>query len=271
MLLFSGGKDSVTLVRLAQKAFFPAAIPFPLLHIDTGHNFTETLVYRDELVEELGLTLIVRKVQDAIDTGKISEESGRYASRNALQTPLLLDVIQEFQFDVCIGGARRDEEKARAKERVFSIRDDFSQWDEKNQRPEFFHMLNGLIPKGYNVRAFPISNWTEMDVWEYIRSENLALPSLYFAHKRKVFQRDGMLWPDNRFVNKAPDETPEELIVRFRTVGDMTCTAAVESSASELNDVFEEIRLAELSERGARIDDRRSQAAMEERKRVGYF
>ncbi len=271
VLLFSGGKDSITLVRLAQKAFFPAAIPFPLLHIDTGHNFTETLVYRDELVEELGLNLIVRKVQDAIDSGKISEESGRYASRNALQTPVLLDAIEEFQFNVCIGGARRDEEKARAKERVFSIRDDFSQWDEKNQRPEFFRMLNGLIPKGYNVRAFPISNWTEMDVWEYIRSEKLTLPSLYFAHKRKVFQRDGMLWPDNQFVNKSSDEASEERIVRFRTVGDMTCTAAVESSASALDDVIEEIRLAELSERGARIDDRRSEAAMEERKRVGYF
>ncbi len=271
VLLFSGGKDSITLVRLAQKAFFPAAIPFPLLHIDTGHNFTETLVCRDELVEELGLTLIVRKVQDAIDSGKISEESGRYASRNALQTPVLLDAIEEFHFDVCIGGARRDEEKARAKERVFSIRDDFSQWDEKNQRPEFFRMLNGLIPKGYNVRAFPISNWTEMDVWEYIRREKLALPSLYFAHKRKVFQRDGMLWPDNQFVNKSSDEASEERIVRFRTVGDMTCTAAVESSASALDDVIEEIRISTLSERGARIDDRRSEAAMEERKRVGYF
>ncbi|WP_194776380.1 sulfate adenylyltransferase subunit CysD [Pararhodonellum marinum] len=271
VLLFSGGKDSITLVRLAQKAFFPAKIPFPLLHIDTGHNFPETIAFRDQLVEELGLELIVRNVQDSIDQGKVSEERGRYSSRNTLQTTTLLDAIEEFKFDACIGGARRDEEKARAKERVFSVRDDFGQWDEKNQRPELFDMLNGRIHQGQNVRVFPISNWTELDVWEYIKNENIKIPSIYFAHKREVFFRDGMIWTANEHVYREAHEAVEEKMVRFRTVGDMTCTAAVLSDAVSLEEVVDEIRLSTISERGARIDDKRSEAAMEKRKKVGYF
>jgi len=271
VLLFSGGKDSITLVRLAQKAFYPARIPFPLLHIDTGHNFPETLAFRDALVAELGLELIVRKVQDSINQGKVQEEKGRYASRNSLQTVTLLDAIEEFRFDVCIGGARRDEEKARAKERIFSVRDDFGQWDEKNQRPEFFDMLNGRIQPGQHVRAFPISNWTELDVWEYIMAEQISIPSIYFAHKRQVFFRDGMVWTANEHVFREPYERVEERMVRFRTVGDMTCTAAVLSEADTLEAVVAEIRASTLSERGARIDDKRSEAAMEKRKKVGYF
>tara|TARA_R110001592_G_scaffold154631_1_gene383780 strand:- start:130 stop:1080 length:951 start_codon:yes stop_codon:yes gene_type:complete len=272
VLLFSGGKDSITLVRLAQKAFWPSKIPFPLMHIDTGHNFPETIEFRDRLVEELGLELIVRNVQDSIDQGKVKEESGRYSSRNSLQTTTLLDAIEEFKFDACIGGARRDEEKARAKERIFSVRDDFGQWDERNQRPELFDMLNGQIELGQNVRVFPISNWTELDVWSYIKDEAFEIPSIYFAHKRKTFLRDGMIWSaEDGIVFREDDEVVEERLVRFRTVGDMSCTAAVLSDAVSIDIVVEEIRNSSISERGARIDDKRSEAAMEKRKQQGYF
>jgi sulfate adenylyltransferase subunit 2 len=272
VLLFSGGKDSITLVRLAQKAFYPAKIPFPLMHIDTGHNFPETIEFRDRLVEELGVELIVRDVQDNIDSGRVKEETGRYASRNMLQTETLLDAIEEFGFDACIGGARRDEEKARAKERIFSVRDDFGQWDEKNQRPEVFDMLNGRIDLGQNVRVFPISNWTELDVWSYIEDEDIEIPSIYFAHKRKTFVRDGMIWSaDDEVVFRDEEEEVIERMVRFRTVGDMSCTAAVLSDAVDIAKVVEEIRDSSISERGARIDDKRSEAAMEKRKQQGYF
>ncbi|KGL61771.1 sulfate adenylyltransferase subunit CysD [Polaribacter sp. Hel1_85] len=272
VLLFSGGKDSITLVRLAQKAFYPAKIPFPLMHIDTGHNFPETIEFRDRLVKELGVELIVRDVQDNIDSGRVKEETGRYASRNMLQTETLLDAIEEFGFDACIGGARRDEEKARAKERIFSVRDDFGQWDEKNQRPEVFDMLNGKIDLGQNVRVFPISNWTELDVWSYIEQEDIEIPSIYFAHKRKIFVRDGMIWSaDDAVVYRDKEEVVEERMVRFRTVGDMSCTAAVLSDAVDIAKVVEEIRDSSISERGARIDDKRSEAAMEKRKQQGYF
>ena len=272
VLLFSGGKDSITLVRLAQKAFWPAKIPFPLMHIDTGHNFPETIEFRDRLVEELGVELIVRNVQDSIDEGKVVEETGKYASRNMLQTTTLLDAIEEFKFDACIGGARRDEEKARAKERIFSVRDDFGQWDEKNQRPELFDMLNGEIEIGQNVRVFPISNWTELDVWSYIQKESIEIPSIYFAHKRNTFLRDGLIWSaEDDVVFRADDEQVEERMVRFRTVGDMSCTAAVESHADTIDKVVAEIRDSRISERGARIDDKRSEAAMEKRKQQGYF
>ncbi|WP_343487856.1 sulfate adenylyltransferase subunit CysD [Allomuricauda sp. d1] len=272
VLLFSGGKDSITLVRLAQKAFWPAKIPFALLHIDTGHNFPETIAFRDRLVEELGVELIVRNVQDSIDQGKVVEETGKYASRNILQTTTLLDAIEEFKFDACIGGARRDEEKARAKERIFSVRDDFGQWDEKNQRPELFDMLNGQIELGQNVRVFPISNWTELDVWSYIQKENIEIPSIYFAHKRNTFLRDGLIWSaEDEVVFRADEEEVMERTVRFRTVGDMSCTAAVESHADTIDKVVSEIRNSKISERGARIDDKRSEAAMEKRKQQGYF
>ena len=271
VLLFSGGKDSITLVRLAQKAFFPAKIPFPLLHIDTGHNFPETIAFRDQLAEELGLNLIVRHVQDAIDEGKVVEETGKYASRNSLQTTTLLDAIEEFKFDACIGGARRDEEKARAKERIFSVRDDFGQWDEKNQRPEVFDMLNGHIDHGQNVRVFPISNWTELDVWSYIEDEQIEIPSIYFSHVRPTFIRDGLIWSAADVVYKEEEEEVSDRVVRFRTVGDMTCTAAVESEAKTIQEIVAEIRVSTISERGARIDDKRSEAAMEKRKQQGYF
>ncbi len=272
VLLFSGGKDSITLVRLAQKAFFPAKIPFPLLHIDTGHNFPETIEFRDRLVQKLGLELIVRNVQDNIDAGKVTEETGKYASRNMLQTETLLDAIEEFGFDACIGGARRDEEKARAKERIFSVRDDFGQWDEKNQRPEVFDMLNGKINLGQNVRVFPISNWTELDVWSYIEKEQIEIPSIYFAHTRATFLRDGLIWSaDDEVVYREEDEKIEERVIRFRTVGDMSCTAAVLSNAYDIASVVQEIRQSTISERGARIDDKRSEAAMEKRKQQGYF
>ncbi|WP_408612218.1 sulfate adenylyltransferase subunit CysD [Cellulophaga omnivescoria] len=272
VLLFSGGKDSITLVRLAQKAFWPAKIPFPLMHIDTGHNFPETIEFRDKLVKELGVELIVRNVQDSIDQGKVVEETGKYASRNMLQTTTLLDAIEEFKFDACIGGARRDEEKARAKERIFSVRDDFGQWDEKNQRPELFDMLNGTIEIGQNVRVFPISNWTELDVWSYIQKEQIEIPSIYFAHKRNIFLRDGLIWSaEDDVVFRAEDEVVEERWVRFRTVGDMSCTAAVLSKADSIDKVVAEIRDSKISERGARIDDKRSEAAMEKRKQQGYF
>ena len=271
VLLFSGGKDSITLVHLARKAFYPARVPFAMLHIDTGHNFPETIEFRDRLAKEKEMQLIVRNVQDSINEGKAKEESGKYASRNVLQTVTLLDAISEFKFDACIGGARRDEEKARAKERIFSVRDDFGQWDAKKQRPELFEMLNGRISPGENVRVFPISNWTELDVWNYIREEELEIPSIYFAHERPIIYRDGLHWPWSSFLNTSEDEIPFNEIVRFRTVGDMTCTAAVLSEANTLDTVIDEIISATISERGARIDDKRSEAAMEKRKQAGYF
>lgn len=270
-LLFSGGKDSITLVHLARKAFYPAAVPFPMLHIDTGHNFPETIEFRDWLAQHTGMQLIVRHVQDTIDAGKVKEETGKYASRNVLQTVTLLDAIEELKLDACIGGARRDEEKARAKERVFSVRDDFGQWDAKKQRPELFDMLNGKINIGENVRVFPISNWTELDVWNYIREEELALPSIYFSHQRQIIERDGLYWPWSTFLNTTEEEVPFTATVRFRTVGDMTCTAAVLSDADHIDTIIDEIRSATISERGARIDDKRSEAAMEKRKKEGYF
>jgi sulfate adenylyltransferase subunit 2 len=272
VLLFSGGKDSITLVRLAIKAFYPAKIPFPLMHIDTGHNFAETIEFRNHLSNKYGLKLIVKKVQDSIDEGKVVEEVGPYASRNMLQTVTLLDAINEYKFDACVGGARRDEEKSRAKERIFSVRDIFGQWDEKNQRPELFDMLNGKIKHGQNVRVFPISNWTELDVWSYIQKEKLDIPSIYYAHKRQVFYRDGMIWSaQDGIVYRNDDEEIIEEIVRFRTVGDMSCTAAVLSNASTISMVIDEIKTSTISERGARIDDKRSEAAMEKRKQQGYF
>jgi sulfate adenylyltransferase subunit 2 len=270
-LLFSGGKDSITLVHLARKAFYPAKAPFPMLHIDTGHNFPETIEFRDWLAAHTGMQLIVRYVQDSIDQGKVKEETGKYASRNVLQTTTLLDAIEELKLDACIGGARRDEEKARAKERVFSVRDDFGQWDAKKQRPELFDMLNGKINVGENVRVFPISNWTELDVWNYIKEENLALPSIYFSHEREIIERDGLYWPYSPYLNTSEDEVPFPATVRFRTVGDMTCTAAVLSEANTLDSIIDEIKAATISERGARIDDKRSEAAMERRKKEGYF
>ena len=269
-LLFSGGKDSIVLLHLCKKAFLPGRIPFPLLHVDTGHNFPETIKLRDELVEKYQVKLHVGCVQESIDQGKVIEEKGKYASRNTLQTVTLLESIEELKFDACMGGARRDEEKARAKERIFSVRDDFGQWNEKLQRPELFDMLNGQIHSGENVRVFPISNWTELDVWEYIRKENLEIPSIYFSHKRAVFVRDGQLMPSSDFIFNEKEETFIESI-RFRTVGDMSCTAAVPSKAIDLDTVIDEIRDSAISERGARMDDKRSEGAMEERKKVGYF
>ena len=269
-LLFSGGKDSITLLHLAQKAFAPASIPFPLVHIDTGHNFPETIALRDKLVAEHGLRLIVGSVQNDIDAGNVVEEKGRHASRNSLQTTTLLNTIEEHKFDACMGGARRDEEKARAKERVFSVRDDFGQWNEKLQRPELFDMLNGMIHNGENVRVFPISNWTELDVWEYIKQENLDLPNIYFAHKREIYPREGQWMPRCEFHN-IPEDVVQEKTVRFRTVGDMSCTAAVVSNASTVEEIIHEIKASTFSERGARMDDKRSEGAMEERKKVGYF
>ena len=269
-LLFSGGKDSIVLLHLCKKAFLPGRIPFPLLHVDTGHNFPETIKLRDELIEKYQVKLHVGSVQESIDQGKVIEEKGKYASRNTLQTVTLLESIEELKFDACMGGARRDEEKARAKERIFSVRDDFGQWNEKLQRPELFDMLNGQIHSGENVRVFPISNWTELDVWEYIRKENLEIPSIYFSHKRAVFVRDGQLMPSSDFIFNEKEETFIES-VRFRTVGDMSCTAAVPSEAIDLDTVIDEIRDSAISERGARMDDKRSEGAMEERKKVGYF
>ena len=271
VLLFSGGKDSILMVELAIKAFYPAPIPFPLMHIDTGHNFPETIEFRDYLVDKYNLKLIVVSVEETINSKGIIEESGKYASRNNLQTISLLEGINDNKFDACLGGARRDEEKARAKERIFSVRDDFGQWDAKNQRPELFDILNGAINQGENMRVFPISNWTELDVWNYIRRENIELPSVYFAHKRNVFYRDGMIWPASEFVFSEQDESIVEQTVRLRTVGDMTCTAAVESNADNLDLIITEIESALISERGARIDDKRSEAAMEKRKETGYF
>lgn len=273
VLLFSGGKDSITLVHLAKKAFRPGKIPFPLMHIDTGHNFPETISFRDELVEKNNERLIVKYVQDSIDKGRVKEESGKYASRNALQTTTLLDAIEELKIDACIGGARRDEEKARAKERIFSVRDEFGGWEPKLQRPEPWNFYNGNIHKGENVRVFPISNWTELDIWNYIEREEIELPSLYYSHKRECFTRDGLIYPVSDFINmeKEEKESISNRVVRFRTIGDMTCTAAVESIASNLTDVVSEIKITKTTERGSRIDDKRTEAAMEERKRGGYF
>ena len=271
VLLFSGGKDSITVARLAQKAFYPAKIPFTFMHIDTGHNFPETIAFRDKLIDELGVELVVRYVQDSINSNKAQEETGKYASRNSLQTVTLLDAIEEFGFDVCIGGARRDEEKSRAKERIFSVRDDFGQWDAKKQRPEMFTILNGKINFGENVRAFPISNWTEEDVWSYIKQENLELPSIYFAHERKLVKRDGAVLAHSEYLNLVETDEIVTDIVRFRTVGDMTCTAALLSNAATIDDVMYENKASKSSERGARIDDKRSEAALEQRKKGGYF
>lgn len=270
-LLFSGGKDSITLVRLAEKAFRPGKFPFPLVHIDTGHNFPETISYRDDMIARIGEKLIVGYVQDSIDQGKVIEQTGKNASRNALQTVTLLDTIAEHKFDACIGGARRDEEKARAKERIFSVRDEFGQWDPKRQRPELWNIYNGRIHKGENVRVFPISNWTELDVWNYIRREKIELPSIYFAHEREVITRNGQLMAAAEFLNMDQEDHIERKNVRFRTVGDMTCTAAVESYADQIDDIIEEIKFSKISERGARMDDKVSEAAMEDRKKGGYF
>jgi sulfate adenylyltransferase subunit 2 len=271
-LLFSGGKDSITLVHLAKKAFAPGKIPFPLVHIDTGHNFPEALAFRDWLAKEAGATLIVRKVEDTIKQKNLTEPKGKFASRNWLQTYTLLDTIEEFKFDACIGGARRDEEKARAKERIFSVRDEFGQWNPKLQRPEIWNIYNGRIHKGENVRVFPISNWTELDIWNYIRKEKIGLPSIYFAHERKVIEHEGQLVAVSEFIQL--DETDKVLVkkVRYRTVGDMTCTAAVESAAQTLDEVINEIISTRISERGeTRIDDKVTEAAMEDRKKNGYF
>ena len=272
VLLFSGGKDSLVLLRLAEKAFRPGGFPFPVMHVDTGHNFPEVIEFRDRKLEQLGERLIVASVQDSIDKGRVKEETGPYASRNRLQTVTLLDAIQEHDFDCAIGGARRDEERARAKERFFSFRDDFGQWDPKVQRPELWNLYNGRIRKGEHVRVFPLSNWTELDVWEYIRREELELPSIYFAHRREVFKRDGMLYAVSDFVERQEDELPFEETVRYRTVGDMTCTGAVRSAATALDEVIHEIATSTLTERGeTRADDRATEAAMEDRKREGYF
>ncbi len=271
VLLFSGGKDSIVVSHLARKAFWPAKIPFPLMHIDTGHNFAETISYRDEWIRVLDAKLIVRSVQDSIDQGRVAEEKGPNASRNALQTTTLVDAIEEMKFDCAIGGARRDEEKARAKERFFSHRDEFSQWDPKNQRPELWNLFNGRKAVGEHFRVFPISNWTEMDVWQYILQENIALPSLYFTHQRQVFQRDGMWLAQTEFLAPRPNESVVERQVRFRTVGDATCTGAVESPANSLEDIIAEVAASRTTERGTRADDKRSEAAMEDRKKTGYF
>jgi sulfate adenylyltransferase subunit 2 len=272
VLLFSGGKDSLVLLRLAEKAFRPGRFPFPIMHVDTGHNFPEVIEFRDRLIQQLGERLIVANVQDSIDAGRVVEETGPRASRNRLQTTTLLDAIAEHGFDAAFGGARRDEERARAKERVFSFRDDFGQWDPKAQRPELWALFNGRIRKGEHVRVFPISNWTELDVWQYIVTERLEVPSIYFAHGRQVFERDGMLYATSPHVQLIDGETPFEASVRYRTVGDMTCTGAVRSDAATIDEVIAEIAATRITERGeTRADDRVTEAAMEDRKREGYF
>jgi len=270
-LLFSGGKDSIVMVRLAQKAFAPSKIPFPLVHIDTGHNFSEAIEFRDWLAKELGARLIVRYVEDSIKAGRAVEEKGPNPSRNGLQTVTLLDSIEELKFDACLGGARRDEEKARAKERFFSHRDEFVQWDPKNQRPELWNLFNGRKNHGEHFRVFPLSNWTEMDVWQYIAREKIPLPSLYFSHEREIVNRNGTLLANTPFITLLPGEKFEKRIIRFRTVGDATCTGAVESTASTLGDIIQEVATARQTERGTRADDKRSETAMEDRKKAGYF
>jgi sulfate adenylyltransferase, small subunit len=272
VLLFSGGKDSIVMLRLAEKAFWPARIPFALMHVDTGHNFSEVLEFRDRRVAELGVQLVVASVQESIDAGRVVEERGPRASRNRLQTTTLLDGITSNGYDAVFGGGRRDEEKARAKERVFSFRDEFGQWDPKNQRPELWSLYNGRHRKGEHIRVFPLSNWTELDIWQYIEVEGIEVPSIYFAHHRQVFRRDGMLLAVSDFVALLPDEEPETMLVRYRTVGDASCTGAVESSATTVDEIILEVAASRITERGAtRADDRFTEAAMEDRKREGYF
>ena len=272
VLLFSGGKDSIVMLALAERAFRPARIPFPVMHVDTGHNFGEVLEFRDRRSAELGVRLIVASVQDSIDSGRVVEETGKWASRNRLQTTTLLDAIADQRFDAVFGGARRDEEKARAKERVFSFRDEFGQWDPKNQRPELWSLYNTRIRRGEHIRIFPLSNWTELDIWHYIAREELEIPSIYFAHRRSVFERDGILLADHPLVIRSDGEAPFDSMVRYRTVGDITCTGAVESSAATLAEVIAEIGATRITERGqTRADDRASEASMEDRKREGYF
>ncbi|MBB4929726.1 sulfate adenylyltransferase subunit 2 [Lipingzhangella halophila] len=272
VLLFSGGKDSIVMLRLAEKAFWPGAVPFPVMHVDTGHNFPEVMEFRDRRLGEAGVRLIVASVQEQIDAGKVTEPTGRWASRNRLQTAALLEAIEEHGFDAAFGGARRDEEKARAKERIFSFRDEFGQWDPKVQRPELWNVYNTRTERGEHIRVFPLSNWTELDIWGYIAREQLELPNIYLSHERRVFERDGILLADNPYVTRGPDEEVFETTVRYRTVGDMTCTGAVRSTATELDDIIAEIAATRITERGqTRADDRSSEAAMEDRKREGYF
>lgn len=271
VMLFSGGKDSIVMFHLALKAFYPARVPFPLLHIDTGHNFQETLDYRDQLMEKTGAKCIVRLVQDSIDKGRAQEETGINASRNKLQTVTLLDALEELKFDAAMGGGRRDEEKARAKERFFSHRDEFGQWDPKNQRPELWNLFNGRKNMGEHFRVFPISNWTEMDVWQYIYMENIELPSLYYTHEREVFERDGVLMATAPFMQLRENEKPQKMQVRCRTIGDITCTGLTLSAANSLEDIIQEVAASRITERGGRADDKRSDAAMEDRKKEGYF
>lgn len=271
VLMFSGGKDSILMTHLAMKAFYPARIPFPLLHIDTGHNFPETITFRDRLVEKLGVRLVVGSVQEAIDRGVLVEERGYNASRNSLQTHVLLDSLEKGKYDAALGGGRRDEEKARAKERFFSHRDEFGQWDPKNQRPELWNLFNGKKHFGEHFRVFPISNWTELDVWQYLAMEQVELPSLYFAHQRKVFKRDGMLLADSEYILKRPQETVEEMTVRCRTIGDMTCTGVWASTAATVEEIIQEVAATRVTERGGRADDKRSETSMEDRKKQGYF
>lgn len=270
-LLFSGGKDSITLIHLTQKAFYPMPFPFRIVHIDTGHNFPETIAFRDKLIQKIGAELIIGYVQESIDRGTAVEKTGKGASRNALQSVTLLETIEKYELDACIGGARRDEEKARAKERIFSIRDEFGQWNPKNQRPELWNIYNGKIHKGQNVRVFPLSNWTEMDVWRYIWRENIELPSLYFAHTRKCILRNGLILPYADFIVTDSNDILAEKKVRFRTVGDMTCSAAIESDADSIEKIIAELKQLNFSERGLRIDDKSSETSMEDRKREGYF
>lgn len=271
VLLFSGGKDSIVMVRLAQKAFWPAKIPFPLLHVDTGHNFEETIVFRDKLVKDLGVELIVGSVQEAIDQGKSVEEKGLNPSRNMLQIKTLLDSLEKYKFDAAFGGGRRDEEKARAKERFFSHRDEFGQWDPKNQRPELWNLFNGKKHIGEHFRVFPLSNWTEMDVWQYIATENIPIPGIYYTHEREVVKRDGVYLANSPYITLLDGEKVEKKQIRFRTIGDMTCTGAIVSNASKIEDIILEVSAARETERGTRTDDKRSEAAMEDRKKEGYF
>ena len=271
VLMFSGGKDSILMVHLARKAFYPARIPFPLLHVDTGHNFPETIKFRDDMVAELGARLIVGSVDEAITNGMVTEESGVNASRNGLQTAVLLDELEKGKYDAALGGARRDEEKARAKERFFSHRDEFGQWDPKKQRPELWNLFNGKKKFGEHFRVFPISNWTELDVWQYLAMENVKLPNLYFAHKRKVFERDGVLLADTPIIEKKPNEVVKEMMVRCRTIGDMTCTGVWASDADTVPKIIEEVATTRMTERGGRTDDKRSETSMEDRKKKGYF
>ncbi len=271
VILFSGGKDSILVTHLAKKAFYPSKIPFSLMHVDTGHNFPETIAFRDKTIKDLGVNLIVGSVQESIDQGRVAEEKGKNATRNALQITTLLDAIESNNIDCAIGGGRRDEEKARAKERFFSHRDDFGQWDPKNQRPELWNIFNGKKNMGEHFRVFPISNWTELDVWQYLAMEEVPLPDLYFAHKRKVFERDGVLLADTPFIQRKPEEELKEMMVRCRTIGDMTCTGVWESEADNLDKIIEEVAVARKTERGGRTDDKRSETSMEDRKKKGYF